>query len=145
MGAIYEIPIPRTALVTTTDLVTFITPAGAAARILGILLKFEETAAALCQISVCRSTGGATGSAPITPQPKNPKFAASTIVANTAWTTQPTLGVILQRLTLNAVGSQAGGFFVVPAIIDVPPSAQVSIRSSSGTSNVSGYILFEEI
>lgn len=147
MGAIYEIPIPRTALVSASnDLGTLIAPSTAAGRVLGILLKFEETTAALNEIRIARSTGGATGSAPITPQPTNTKFAASGFVFNTAWVTQPTLGVVLLRYTLNAVGSQAGGFFIPQAILDMAPSAQLSIRPATAlTSNVSGTIWFEEI
>lgn len=145
MGAIYEYPITRTALNTSNDLITIVVPSTAAARVLGFELAFDEITAALNEIRIARSTSGTTPGGGITAGKKNAKFANATLNVYTTWSAQPTLGEILRRYSLKAPGERAGGLFTRDGIIDIPPSGQISVRSSSGTSNVSGYLLIEEI
>jgi hypothetical protein len=146
MGARYNVNRTSTALSTTNDLVTIVAPSTRALKIWKIAIYGQGTASANNEIAVARSTGGSTPGGGITPQPLATLSAASATNAYTTWTTQPTLGtVIVDRFSVNANGGTDVHNYPFGQEIDVPPSGQLSIRSTSGTSNVTIDIVFEEV
>lgn len=145
MGARYTVSRTNTALSTTADFMTIIAPATRALKIWAVRAYGGAAASAYNEVLVSRSTGGATGGGAITPTPKATLSAASGVTVNTTWTTQPTIGVAIQRIGLNANGAVVPLVFPPGGEIDVPPSGQISIRSASGTSLASIEVEFEEV
>jgi hypothetical protein len=145
MGARYTVSRTSTALSTTADAITIIVPSTRAVKLWAIRLGGGAAASAYNEVLVSRSTGGVTGGGAITPSPKAPLSAASGVTVNTTWVTQPTIGVTVQRMPLNANGAINNLIFLPGMEIDVPPSGQISIRSASGTSAASVEVEFEEV
>lgn len=145
MGARYTVTRTATALSTTNDAVTLVAPSTRALKIWAIRLYGAGTASAFNEVAVARSSGGTTGGGGITPTPKSTLASASGISAFTTWSAQPTLGVVIERMGVNANGGIAAKVFPPGGEIDVPPSGQISIRSISGTSPVTLEVEFEEV
>ncbi len=145
MGARYSVTRTSAALSTTADNMTIIAPATRALKIWEIRIYGQGTTSTANEVAIARSTGGATGSGALTPTPLATLFAASGTTVNTAWVTQPTLGVVIRRAGVNANGAYVPLVFMPGSEIDVPPSGQISIRSISGTSNVTTEVVFEEV
>lgn len=145
MGARYTATRTSTALSTTNDAMTIIAPGTRALKIWAIRIYGGLAASAYNEVLIARSTGGATGGGAITPTPKSTLSAAAGTTVNTTWTTQPTIGVTIERMGVNANGGIAAKVFPPGGEIDVPPSGQISIRSASGTSAVSIEVEFEEV
>lgn len=145
MGARYSANRTSSALSTTADTMTIIAPSTRALKIWEVRFYGQGTATAANEIAVARSTGGATGGGAITPTPLSTLASAAGTTVNTTWTTQPTLGVVIRRVGVNANGAYAPLVFMPGNEIDVPPSGQISIRSISGTSNVTVEVVFEEV
>jgi hypothetical protein len=145
MGARYSANRTSSALSTTADTMTIIAPSTRALKIWEIRVYGQGTASAANELAVARSTGGTTGGGAITPTPLATLSAAAGATVNTTWTTQPTLGVVIRRIGINANGAYAPLIFLPGNEIDVPPSGQISIRSISGTSNVTVEVIFEEV
>jgi hypothetical protein len=145
MGATYRVTKVSTAMTTTDDIVTITAPSGRSLRILEISIGAMGTTSAANEIGVYRSTGGTTPTA-ITPVPLNADYAAATFTAAGAWATDPTLGVVLDRIAVNANGGGVQKPLVFPGFaIEIPGGGQVSIRSVSGTSSVVCSVLVEQI
>ena len=145
MGATYRVTRTSTALNTAQDLLTITAPSNRSLRILEVSIGAMGTASAAQEVAMARSTGGATPTA-ITPQPTHPDFAAATFTAAGGWTTHPTLGVVLDRFSVNANGGGVGKPLVFPGFpIEMPATNQVSFRAISGTGNVVISVLVERI
>lgn len=146
-GSQYSISRTSTALSTTNDWATILAHATRPTFILEILFGGQGTASAANEILIQRSTGGTTGGGSITPAEMNPLGPAYGGLVHTTWAAQPTLTAadVLLRIPLNANGAifrwtwQANGPLLIPA------ATQVSIRSASGTSSVTGTLLIEEL
>jgi hypothetical protein len=144
MGARYNVNKTATALSTTADAVTITAPSGRSLKIWAIRVYGMGAATAANEILVSRSTGGATPVA-ITPVPLNSDSAAATFTAASGWTTQPTLGVTIDRIGINANGAYSPLVFMPGTEIDIPGGGQVSLRSVSGTSSVTISIIVEQV
>ena len=144
MGARYNVNKTSTALATTTDAVTITAPAGRSLKIWAIRLYGGAAASAYNEILVARSTGGATPVA-ITPTPLNADSAAATFTAASGWTTQPTLGVTIDRIGVNANGAAVQHVYPPGQEIDIPGGGQVSLRSASGTSAIAISLIVEQV
>jgi hypothetical protein len=144
MGARYTVSKTSTAVATTTDSVTITAPAGRSLKIWAIRMYGGATASAFNEMLVSRSTGGATPVA-ITPTPLNADFAAATFTAASGWTTQPTLGVTVRRIGVNANGSAIQQPYPPGSEIDVPGGGQLSIRAAAGTSALAIEVDVEQI
>ena len=145
MGARYSVTRTSAALSTTNDNMTIIAPATRALKIWEVRIYGQGTTSSANEVLVSRSTGGTTGGGAITPTPLATLSAASGVTVNTTWTTQPTIGVAIRRVGVNANGAYTPLVFIPGNEIDVPPSGQISIRSASGTSNVTVEVVFEEV
>lgn len=146
MGATYRVTLPSTAGSLSADSVTIIAATNRSLRILEISQEPDGTASAFNVLGIYRSTGGATSSAPVTPSPTNASaFAAAAFTAPTAWVTQPTLGVVMDRISFNANGGRVTKTYALPeSRIECIGAAQLSLRNLSGTSTRSISILIEE-
>ena len=144
MGARYLATKIGTALSTTADSMTITAPATRALKILEIRVYGQGNASAANEILVSRSTTGTTPVA-ITAQPLAVQSAAAASTVAGSWTTQPTLGVTLRRIGVNANGAYSPLVFMPGSEIEVPPSGQISLRSAVGTSVVTIEVIFEEI
>jgi hypothetical protein len=145
MGARYSANRTSAALSTTNDTMTIIAPATRALKIWEVRLYGQGTTSAANEVAIARSSAGVTGGGAIAPTPLATLSAASGVTVNTTWTTQPTLGVVLRRVGVNANGAYSPLVFMPGSEIDVPPSGQISIRSITGTSNVTAEVVFEEV
>jgi hypothetical protein len=145
MGAHYSASRTSSALSLTADTMTIIAPSTRALKIKEVLIGGQGTTSAANEVAVARSTGGVTGGGAITPTPLASLSPAAGATVNTTWGTQPTLGVVIRRIPVNANGGVSRVVFPPGQEIDVPPSGQISIRSIAGTSNVSIDVIFEEV
>lgn len=145
MSARYSANRTSSALSTTNDTMTIIAPSTRALKIWEVRVYGQGTTSAANEVAVARSSGGATGGGAITPTPLATLASASGTTVNTTWATQPTLGVVIRRIGINANGAYAPLVFMPGNEINVPPSGQISIRSISGTSNVTVEVIFEEV
>lgn len=144
MGARYTVS-RQAALSTTADHFTIINPATRALKIWAIRVGGAGTTSGYNEVLVSRSTGGVTGGGAITPTPKATLSAASGCTVNTTWGTQPTIGVTIHRVPINANGAVNNITFLPGNEIDVPPSGQISVRSATGTGAVAVEIEWEEV
>lgn len=142
---LYTVTRTSTALSTSNDLVTVTASASKPLRLYIVDLKGMGTASAANEILLSRSTGGTTAGGAITPTPLISGSAASSFTVATTWSAQPTLGVTLWRFGVNANGAIDKFVSLPGAEISIPASGQVSIRSASGTSNVTLDMLIEEV
>lgn len=136
----------RTSLSTTADLLTIVASSTKPLRVTMIDIKGMDTASAVNEVLVQRSSGGTTPGGAITPSKVNPSSASASFAAYTTWGAQPTLdGSILWRFGPNANGGIDK--YVAPPgwEFPVPVGGQVSIRSASGTGNVTINLAIEEI
>jgi hypothetical protein len=141
----YYVPIPKTALSTTADLVTIIPPSGGRFRVVDWYLGGMDTTSTANDVGFYRSTAGTTGASGITPTKTSTNSPAASSTVWTAWTTQPTLGAKIMDAALNS----NGGAVRMPSIPDgaaefISGTDQLSVRSVSGTGNVAGWLLIEE-
>lgn len=145
MGTRYTVSRTGTALSTTNDYMTIIAPSTRAVLIHEIRVVGGGTASAAAEVLVSRSTVGTTPGGTITPTPLNTLGPAATTSVPTTWAAQPTIGVTIRRIAVNANGAINPVIAMPGSAIEVPPSGQISIRSGLGTSLVSIEVLFEEI
>lgn len=150
MGFKYTLPIASTALSTTNSLITVIAGATRSLKINEIYLSGQGVASANNDIGVYRvGTAGVTGTVAITPAPLNPAAPAAAFTNFTVWVTQPVVGTKILDLGVNANGAtgyyrpMAGSEIEIPAGANA--AASFTIRSVSGTSNVTGWVTVEEI
>lgn len=89
------------------DLATIISNAARSFCILEIDVEGDGVASAFTELGLYRvGTAGATGSGAIVPVPVNPAQPAFGGVVNTAWTTQPVVGVLAHNIPLNSNGQR---------------------------------------
>lgn len=144
MGAKYLVSRAAIAASTTTDTLTITAPSNRSLKVWAVRPKNESITAAACRILMSRSTGGATPVA-ITPQPTHPDYAAATFTAASGWTTQPTLGVTLDRFNMTGVGATDPRVYSPGLEIEIPAGGQVSFRSETGTNLVGLDVLVEQV
>lgn len=142
---IYTVTRTSAALSTTNDLVTIVAGATKPLRIVVVDIKGLGTSSAANEVLMARSSGGVTPGGGITPRATNTGAASAAFSAYTTWGTQPSLGNDLWRFGVNANGGQDKFVAVPGGEFSVPVTGQVSIRSVSGTSNVSLDLMIEEI
>lgn len=145
MSGIYTVNKAATALSTSNDLVTLVAHSAKPLRVHLIDIAGQGAAAADNTVLVSRSTGGTTGGGGITPNPTDPSMPAASFSAYTTWSAQPSLGVTLDRMSVNALNGKDRIVATPGTEILIPASGQLSIRSASGTSNVVLNMVIEEI
>lgn len=142
---LYTVTRTSSALSTANDTLTVVATSSKPLRIYIVDIKGMGTTSAANEVLLMRSTGGTTGGGGITPSPTNTGSAAASFNVYTTWSAQPSAGAVLWRFGVNANGG-IDKFVAIPgAEISVPVSGQVSIRSASGTSNVTVDLLVEEV
>lgn len=156
---IYNVQRQNVALSTTADFMTIIAGASRSLLILEVDAEGDGTASAYNEFGLYRvTTAGTTGASAITPVPVDspnmtgttPALAFSGLVY-TAWTTQPTVGNLIQQCPVNSNGQRyfwranpnLSNAIVVPGGNNA--AATISVRSISGTGNVSIRIQFAEL
>lgn len=148
----YSIPLVGKTLSTTDDTVTLLTAAtgaGSVLKVFEVMLGGEDTSSTVNRVPLSRPTVvGTTGSSAITAVKLNPASAAATFTAPTAWGTQPTLsGGQALVFAFNSFGGVVRWLAAPDSEIVVGNQgavANLSLRSASGTGQVSGHILVEE-
>ena len=142
---LYTVTRTSSALSTTNDTITLVASSTKPLRVYMASGVGMGTSSAANEVAVARSSSGTTPGGGITPSPINSGSGAASFSAYTTWSSQPTLGVVLWRLGINANGG-IDKFVAIPgAEIQVPVSGQLSIRSISGTSNATFSVLVEEV
>ena len=141
----YTVTRTRSALSTSNDLLTIVASSTKPLRIYVAGIEGAESASAVNEVVMARSTGGTTGGGAITPGPNNPGSSAASFSAFTTWSAQPTLGQVLWRFAPNANGGNSKFTQIPGCEFSVPVSGQVSFRSVNGTSNVVINLQVEEI
>ena len=144
MGAKYIVNKTQTALNTTKDSLTITAPATRALKVSNIRAYGGGTASAANEIGIHRSTVGTTPTA-ITPTPLSTLAPAAGFTAASLWTTDPTLGVVIDRMAVNSNGGVAAVAIGPGNEIEIPPSGQISFRAISGTGIVTLSCLVEEV
>jgi hypothetical protein len=133
-------------LSTTNDYLTIIASASKPLRVYIVDVKGDSAVSVANEVVMARSSGGTTPGGAITPVRVNP---ASAVASFTVYTTyggsQPTLGDILWRFSVNANGGIDKFVSIPGAEIPVPVGTQVSIRSVDGTSNMIANLMIEEV
>lgn len=142
--AIYSVTVTSTALSTSNDAVTITAASGKPLQILMVDIKGMGTASAANEVLFMRSSGGTTGGGAVTPRAASSDAGAAGFTAYTTWSGQPTPGNVLWRFAVNANGGQDKWVAVPGGEFTVPSGGQVSIRSASGTSNVTIDLLINE-
>lgn len=155
MSFFYTLARVKTALSTTNDWITIVSASAKALRVHEIAMFGEDTTSAANDIIVVRPTAAGTGAgtAGPTPAPLNPAASAASFTNFTTYaTTQPTLPTTtaaVLRFGINGNGgvyrwvAKPGSEILIPAGNNL--AGTLSIRSVSGTSNVTGYLILEEI
>jgi len=155
----YNVRVSNVALSTSADLLTLIGGASRSFLITEFEAEGDGTSSAYNEFGFYRvATAGVTGSGAVTPiavdSPNltgtTPALAFSGLVY-TAWSTQPTLGNLIQNVAVNANGQRVfwraeanySNAIVVPGGNNA--AASISVRSISGTSNVSLRIQIREL
>lgn len=142
---LYSVTKTSTALSTSNDAVTIVASATKPLRVYIIDIKGMGTTSAANEVLASRSSGGTTGGGGITPSPTNSGSSSASFAAYTTWSVQPTLGATIWRFGVNANGG-IDKFVAIPgAEIQIPVGGQLSLRSASGTSNVTINLLVEEV
>lgn len=152
--ALYTVSVNGVALSTTNDLKTFVTTAtgaGSFLRLSEYYLAGEAGSSAVARVAINRpSVVGVTGTGAQTPEKLSPSSVAAAFSVFTGWSgSQPTLSTNdVHTPTFNAFGGVAlwgappGQEIVVGTQGAV---ANLSVRSRSGTSTVSGHFVIEEV
>ena len=142
---LYTVTKTSTALSTSNDSITIVASSTKPLRVYMVDIKGMGTTSAANEVLLSRSSSGTTGGGGITPTKLNSNSGAASFSAYTTWSAQPTLGDTVWRFGVNANGG-IDKFVAIPgAEIQVPVSGQLSIRSASGTSNVTINLLIEEV
>jgi hypothetical protein len=143
---LFSVSRARSVLNTSADLLTIVASSTKPLRISVIDIKGMDTSSAVNEIVIQRSSGGTTPGGAITPSKMNPSSASASFSAYTSWSVQPTLdGAVLWRMGPNANGG-IDKYVAAPGWeFPVPVSGQVSIRSATGTGNVTINLAVEEI
>jgi hypothetical protein len=143
---LFSVSRARVQLSTSADLITIKASATKPLRISVVDIKGMDTASAVNEIVMQRSSGGTTGGGAITPSKVNPSSAAASFNVYTTWGAQPTLdGEILWRFGPNANGGIDKDVSIPGWEWPVPVGGQVSFRSTTGTGNVVINLRVEEI
>jgi hypothetical protein len=144
MGARYTVSKVGTAISTTADSMTITAPANRSLKIWDVIIGGQAVASAANEITIIRSTGGATPVA-ITPTPLNPDYASALFTAAGSWTTQPTPGAVIRRIPCNGNGGVMRTPYPPGNEIDVPAGTQISVRAAAGSSLMTIELTVEQI
>jgi hypothetical protein len=145
---LYTISRPSFALNTNNDTLTVVASNTKPLRLMIVDLKGLGNSAAANEVRLSRSSGGTSPvntSTPAVIGKLNSASPAPSFSVYTGWTGQPTLTETLWPFSVNANGGQDKFIALPGAEISVRVGEQVSIRSASGTSNVSVALLVEEM
>ena len=144
MGARYNVSKTGAAMVVGSDLLTITAPANRSLKLWSVRISGNATASAANEIAIMRSTAGVTPTA-VVPAPLNSDSAAAAFTAASGWVTQPTAGVIVERIGVNSNGAFVP--WVVPPgqEIDIPAGGQLSIRCIAGTGNMIPSCVIEQV
>lgn len=143
---LYTVPRARTALSTSNDYFTIIASSTKPLRVYKVDFKGMDTTSAVNEIVMQRSTGGTTPGGGIVPAKVNPSSSAASFTVVTTWAAQPSLsGEVLWRFGPNANGGVDKDVALPGGEFSIPVGTQVSFRSVTGTGNVTGNLLIEEI
>lgn len=133
------------ALSTTADFFTLTAASAGQLRILELIIGGEATASAVNRVNLSTSTGGSTPTT-ATPEKFNSRSPAAASQFATGWSTQPTLSGNPEKVyAFNAFGGFIRDVFPPGAEIYLVNSEQQSLRSASGTSTISGTLVWEEL
>jgi hypothetical protein len=134
----------NTAVSTTNDSLAFSVPSTCAGMLKYLNIYAFGILSAPIELVLARSSGGATPGGLITPNPQGALMTTSAITVPTTWGTQPTLGAVLSRISIN---SNSGVRAMLPPGMefDMAPSSTLSLRSISGTGLVVVEFGFEQI
>lgn len=143
--AIYGVTRTSSSLSVSADSITIVASATKPLKVYVVSCGGMGTSSAANEIVVARSTGGATGGGTITPSKYDPGSVAASFSVFTTWVTQPTLGEILERLTVNANGGKDKFIALPGGEINVAATGQLSLRSAVGTSSVTFSLIIEEL
>ena len=141
----YTYNVSNTALSTTADLMTIIPPASRRIQLIEVSVAGMGTASAANELGVYRSTAGTTGGGALTAAKMSTDAPTAGSTVNTTWSTQPTLGVKVLALGVNANGgiyrwvARPGEEIESRGGVD-----QLSLRSVVGTSAVSVFVVVVE-
>lgn len=141
---VYSIVNAGATLSTTADLLSTQAAAAGQNRILEIIIGGEATASAVNRVSIQRSGTSFTSNTAITPEKFNTRSPAAAGVYGKA-STQALVGNPMLTLGFNAFGGFIRWVAAPGEEIYGMNSEIVSARSASGTSLVSGTIIFEEL
>ena len=131
----------------TDDLLTIITATARMFEVTEVSLGGLGTASNAGELQVARSTGGATGGGALVGRPLRENSAVFGGTNFTTWSTQPTLGVVLLLIPVNANGGLYR-WVRVPGVNvlfnDDDTEAQCSFRPSVTGPTVSFHTIVEE-
>lgn len=143
---LYTVTRTRAALSTTNDLVTITASATKPLHIYVVDIKGMDTSSSANEVVLQRSSAGTTPGGAITPGKVNSGSGAASFTAYTTWSVQPTLnGDVLWRFGPNGNGGIDKYVAIPGAEIPLRVGEQVSMRSITGTANVTVNLLIEEI
>lgn len=140
----YYVTRASSALSTTNDTLTIVGAANRTIKIKRITIGGLGTASASNVVQVARSTGGTTGGGAQTANPMTTGAGATACVVNTTWSAQPTLTSVLDRVPVNANGGLAVIYYPPGQEPELRGTEQLSVRSETGTSNISITVVFDE-
>lgn len=126
------------------DLITVSATAAVIMQDIDILIGGMGTASAAQSVDVLRSTAGTTPTAQ-TPSPLDPNSPAATVTAATGWSVQPTPGVILLSLPVNANGGIVRWLAAPGEEIKHLVSTNLSLRQGVGTVAENANIVWDQL
>lgn len=133
--------------VSTDDLLTIIPATNRSFDLIEASIGGMGTVSAAGELQVARSNGGVTPTVPVAHEPHREAQAAAALSSATTWGTQPTLGDVIARLTVNANGGVYRWIRLPGQIItfsDGDTDKNLSFRAAVGTPVVSFHTIVEE-
>lgn len=142
----YTVTRSLAALSTTADLMTLVSAANRRTKVHSITIGGLATASAANSVMVQRSSAGVTPGGAITPEKTATDAPAAATVVNTTYATAPTLaGSPLLRLPVNSNGGVIRWTAYPGRELEIRNGEMLSLRSETGTGNVTVAIEFEEV
>jgi hypothetical protein len=126
------------------DLITVLATAAVIFQVIDVLIGGMGTASAAQSVNVQRTTAGTTPTSQ-TPSPTNPNSPAATVTASTGWSVQPTAGVILLSLPVNANGGVVRWLAAPGEEILTLVSTNISLRQGVGTVAENANIVWDQM
>lgn len=142
----YKMTRSKFALNTAQDALTIIAHANRSLLVVEVRIGGMGTASADNDVTFAVSTGGAGGGGALTIVPDSSLYPAAGFTNFTTWTTQPTLGNVLDVFPVNANGAIC--YWKAAKLDDayeIPGNTRASFRAQNGTSNVTMMVRVVEI